>query len=552
MRLVPTTIAMAVVLTLGACGGGGGGTVQTTEVPTAPVLQAMVNARYQIVLTDAVTGERITDPLKLTFVSGATLRAADGSTLAGKTVTTTAGLFAVDADFTAAANDFSVQVADGGTAGWVASGSRVVGQAGLTGDTIVSIKLLNTKKAAQINTSTAPIALAVTAGQATATGALQADVSSQTVPRTVTTADGSTIELGVAKLDVSAGTVGTTATGAPAAPGPLTVVSTYYAATEGESQAALPGGFSAGVEVPAAQAAVLNGVAPENATMQVAGFAQFNITDSAGNPIKHFDKPVTLGIDLLKTTLNDADVPVQAGDQFPVWSYDEAAGKWVFEKMGTIAEKTPVDPTYFTVEFQTTHLSSWTLANIKGSCTAQVNLVPQGADDNRQLDVTILGRNYGIFAKVTDRAMTLYKAPTVQADSITVYDRGVVVGKVTNKSMCTTTNVPITLAPRVRGTVRAEFTESCADGSQSRAAPTYVTYGQNNTYVNGYGVVPTGTTGVAVHTTTLEAGAAELVVQNPRTLKYETREITVPANGTVTARFNFPMSCAVVTGGSSN
>lgn len=548
-RLAQALAAMGMV-TLASCGGGGGGDPAPVQVPTAPALQAAVNARYQIVITDAVTGAQITDPLSLTFSSNATLRAPDGTSLAGKTVTTGSGLFAVEAIFTSAANEFSVQVKDGATNGWIASGTRVVGESGQTGDREISIKLLSTKNAAAINASSQPVAVAVVTATTGAGGALQSAVVAQTTPKTVTNADGATVQSGVASLSIGTGTVARTESGTPAAAGALTVASTYYATANPQALETLPGGYAASVAVPTGNTALLNGVAPEDAVMQVAGFAQFNVTDSAGQPIKTFDKPVSLSIDLPKTTLDADDQPVKAGDEFPVWSYDENAGKWVFEKMGLIKEKAPVDPNNFAVEFQTTHLSSWTLSVIKGSCTANVRLAPTNADDNRPLEVNLFGSTNFIFIRgIKDRQITLYKAPSQTMKTITVYDRGVKIGEITNRSLCSAQVVPITLPTRSFGTLRTEVSESCPDGSQSRGVPAYVSI----TGYGGYATVPSGSTGPAVYETrydTTGGGAVQVYVQNPRTWVYSRQNVTVPTNGSATVKFNFPLTCSQVTGAS--
>ena len=568
MRMHPlSAVAAAAVvasLALVSCGGGSGST--STTVVTPPVLQELQNARYIVTFVDTITGKPIADPLKVSFVGAATLKAADGTALNDKTVTTSSGSVFVNADFVSSANDFSIQVADAGTQGWVPTGTRVVGTAGLKGDQQVELRMVNTKAAAAVTASPDPVAMAVVTGAASATGALTAPVALTTAPKTVTNSEGLQETIGTSSLAIATGTVGTTAAGTPAAPGALTVSNTYFSNANAESLTAFPGGFAATVEVPAANTAVLNGVAPNAGSFITAGFAQFNVTDSAGNAIKNFDKPLAVGIDLPKGTLDENGVALVVGDQYPVWSYDDATGKWVFEKMGTVAEKSPVDPNNFTVQFTTTHLSSWNLDQFVNACaTAKVNLVGRPAGDARSLTVDLMGPPGNRFAKrlqVTDSALTLYNVPRING-AIVVKDGDKEVGRVTNRNFCAAAiDVPVTLAPLPVGNVRIETFESCADGTKQRAlaAASKVVY-----VASGRTVSLGGYSGQAASTdlfaqkvfSSIPTGAVTVQAQNPRTGAWvAASEISggattssVVTGGTTLFRFRFPMECKVVSGG---
>lgn len=547
----PVSLALAsLTVLLSACGGGGGGEL---VVETPPLIQAAVNARHQIVLVDSVTGAAITDPLKLTFVGAPELKAADGSTLNDQTVTTSTGLYALDAAFKTGATEFTVQVADGGDKGWIATGRRVVGEPGATGDKLVTIKMVSVKKVEAINASAAPVAMAVQTATATADGATAAPVAVVTAPKTVTTEEGATQTIGVAKLELATGTKGTTSTGATAAPGPLTVSSTYYSNANNESLQAFPGGFAATVTVPTGTStAVLNGAAADSGAFVTGGFAQFNVTDSQGKAIKNFDKPVTVGIDLPKNSLDQDGNPIKVGSEYPVWSYDDAKGTWVFEKMGKVAEKTPVDPENFTVVFETNHLSSWNLDFYEQSCTARVNLVGRPAGDARQLQVSIIGipgRRYANTLYPRDSNLTISRTPTSPL-TITVTDRGKKVGQITNQRLCSgTVSIPITLEAIPAGTVVVETSEACPDGSQRRPVTTYVQVNQGNTWLNGYTAGSTNGT-ARFQLNSVPTGSGVVYAWDPRGRKWMTQNVTINNGVTITQTFTFPMACKIVSGGS--
>lgn len=543
-RLLAAAVVVAGVSALSSCGGGGGG----GETPAVPEVPVSTNARYQILLLDAATGSRITDPINVSFSGAAALTAADGSRLNGATVTTSSGIVPLDAEFTAAARTFSVQVADAGRKGWIPTGTTLVGKDGLKGDQVVELKMVSVAKAAAVNASPAPVAMAVQTGNSGADGRLTAPVAVGTTSKTVTNAEGDTEKIGVATLRIDAGVKGTAPDGSPAAAGPLTVSSTYYANASAESMSAFPGGFAATVEVPAADRAVLNGNAPDNGVFVTGGFAQFNVTDSAGKPIKNFDRPVTVGIDLPRNSKDADGNLVRVGSEYPVWSYDDATGKWVFEKMGIVAEKTPVDPDNFTVQITTRHLSSWNLDYFVARCTtATLNLVGRPSGDARPLAVEfvgVAGRRWSYtLPGVPDSNVNLYNAPADIRVNVTVRDRGRVVGQARNVRLCGVNNLRVTLPPVTYGRVQVDASESCASGGARRPLPTYVYVESNAVWSFQYATPVAGTSLARSTFASVLSGPARIWVYNPRTWSYETRSVTVPANGTLTQTFNFTVPC---------
>lgn len=548
MRMNKLTLVSACIagMSLVACGGDGKG---FSVSQTAPVAELSSQARYQIVLKDAVTGNVITDSLSITFTGAADLKAADGTSLNGKTITTTDGVVALGATFSASAKNFSV-LAGNRTLGWIETGTSVVGDTTVSGDKTVELLLVNTKAAAAINASPVPVSMDVKTGTAGAGGALTGPVTVTTTQKTVTNSEGDPETAGSSILTVPSGTVGKTATGQLAAAGPLTVSATTFSNSNIDSMSAFPGGFAATVVVPAsAPATTLNGVAPDQGTFVTGGFAQFNVTDSAGNAIKNFDPPVEVGIDLPKTTLGaDGVTPLTVGDEYPIWSFDDATGGWKYEKTGIVAEKTPVDPSNYTVKFTTSHLSSWNLDFYVATCTGQINLTGRPAGDTRQLRIEttgVTGRRFSSSGYITDSQLKLLRSPMFTKVNVKVKDQGVVVGQTSGALLCGgAISIPVTLQPRGVGTVRVETSESCSDGSRKRAVPTFarVTYG--TTLLSGYTAAVTGTAVARKDFGSIPvAGTKTVSVLNPRSNRYESKSVSVTANTTATAAFNFPMTC---------
>ncbi|MBH2018883.1 MAG: hypothetical protein I8H91_04840 [Burkholderiales bacterium] len=518
-------------------------------------------ARYEIVLKDAITGQRITDSLSITFTGDAALKAADGTSLNGKTITTTDGLVGLGATFSASAKDFSV-LAGNRTLGWLETGTRVVGDTSVTGDRTLELRLVNTNKAASVNASPESVAMRVATVTTTASGALAGPVTLVTAPKTVTNAEGMAETIGSASLALKAGTTGRAADGTVAAAGPLTVSATLFSNASVGALLAFPGGFAASVT--GAPASLLNGTTASDVAFITGGFAQFSVTDSTGKAIRNFDQPINVSIDLPKTSLDINGNPVLAGSEYPVWSYDDATGKWKFERMGTVSEKSPVDPNNYTVAFSTNHLSAWNLDFATPSCTAQINLTGRPVNDERQLAVEVsgvAGQRFGRIGYMTDSQLSIYRAPVNVKVNVKVRDQGVVVGRASNVLLCTAANqpnpltVPMTLLPIAVGTViRVDTSESCANGSQKRALPTFAWVNVNNAgnWRVGYTLPVAGAPVARKDFRTVVAGTSTAYAYNPRNSRYESQSVTVTANNTATAAFNFIMSnCSTgPTGGS--
>lgn len=546
--------ALAAAALLAGCFSDG---ADSTGVAPLAIQALNSQARYQVVLKDAITGERITDSLSVTFTGAADLKAADGSSLNGKTITTTDGLVALGATFSATAKEFSVLVGNR-TLGWVETGTRVVADTKATGDQIVELKLVNVNKATAVNASSAPVAMTVTSASAGADGKLAAPVALATASKTVTNAEGASETIGSSTLGLSTGTTGKAADGTVAAAGPLTVSATHYANADVSSMSAFPGGFAATVS--GAPSSVLNGASANDGAFVTGGFAQFNVTDSNGKAIKTFDKPVAVSIDLPKSSLDaNGNALVPGVSKYPIWSFNDSTGEWQFEKEGLVVEKTPVDANNYTVKFETNHLSSWNLDFYGASCTAQINLTGRPAGDARPLEVNIVGTTGQRFSRSVypnDSQVTLYRVPSYTRMQVKVLDRGQLVGQTTTPvALCSgAVRIPVTLQPIPMGTVLVETSESCADGTSKRPLPTFAwVYDAGRTWRNGYTKAASSTATVASWSqASLVTGSSTVYAYNPRSNRYDTRTVNVSANATATAAFNFTMDCPRATGASGS
>ena len=477
MRFQKSALAATVLATtalLSACGGGGGGSSENPTIPVVPSLQS--SAVYQLVLRDAVTGNLITDSLSITFNGTADVRAGDNSALVGRTVTSATGTYNFGVTYGASASEFTITVGNPAK-GWPNTGTRVVGDVSVKGSQIVEVKLVNSSpaNAAAVNASSA--AIAVTATQSTASaGTLAAPIVVATPPKTVTVSGGAQEKVPTASLNVASGTVAKTSDGTPIAPGPVTVSVTSQSLAQASASGALPGGFTTTVSAPAE---VLGGVAPAAAKIEFAGFATFSLTDSAGKPITSFAPPIQIGIDLPKTQKNANGGPVAVGQNYPVWRLEPKTGAWEYRGQGTIAEKSPVDPANFTVLFQTSQLSQYSVGTVTQAVDCDATLLisrtlNSAPTAERSLLLAFTGaggvaRNLTISAAdsaTTPQSAFFSKLPAGEL-TLNVYDpsdAAPTVSRVTvTKDFCAAnpTSVTVPLAPRPTTTVRVDAVESC-------------------------------------------------------------------------------------------
>ena len=522
-----------VIGSLAACGGGGGGSPVITppaEVITAPY-------KYVFSFVNALDGKPITDELKIQFTgasitSGEVLDSNNNVIKVGdNSLTTTNGLFAAAANFNGTEDVFTI-LGGNPDKGWNTSGVQVLGVASKPGEQVVTIKLNKIGNAADIQASTT-LGIGMVAGSTTAAaGGVLPAFTLTTTDKTVTNAEGSPESVGTAKITIPAGTIATDAAGTPAS-GALKLTVTKYSNSDVDALAAFPGGFTP-------NALLANGTTASG-NFVTGGFAQFNITDATGKAIKKFDRDVTLTIDLPKSSNNPSTgQPIKAGETYPVWSFDETTGKWVFEANGDVQNKLG-DANNFEVVFKSTHLSYWNLDYFESAnCTGTVNIARNPAGDTRPLNVDIVGvegsRFYRALYGVTDSTQTLFYSPRINVN-VTVKDsKGNVVGRALDKNLCTGVNVSTDPLPVITyATLQTNVTESCPDGiTGKRAVPTYVYFYDNSMYRGGYYATGTSTIG------SIESGTnGTLWVWNRFINQWQTKSVAVTAT-TPPQNINFP------------
>lgn len=534
-RFNPTLRMLAVAGVIGslaACGGGGGGSPVTTppaEVITAPY-------KYVFSFVDARTDAPITDSLTVQFTgpavdSGEVLDSSNGS-VKGKSYTTVNGLITAAANFNGSDDVFTVL---GGNLakGWNTSGVQILGVTSKQGEQIVTIKLNNNNNAALVQADTTlGIGMIASTTPVVTSGVVPSAVTLGTAEKSVTNAEGNTESVGTAMITIPAGTVARDAAGNLAS-GALKLTVTKYANSDVDALVAFPGGFTPN--------AVLANGTTASGNFVTGGFAQFNLTDSSGKAIKKFDSPIQLTIDLPKTSKNPATgATIAAGDTYPVWSFDEVTGKWVFEANGQVQEKTPASASNFEVVFSSTHLSYWNLDYFASdNCTGSINIARNPTGDTRPLYIDIVGVEGNRFYKssygITDSTVTLPYSPRINVN-VTIKDsRGNVVGSAMNQNLCNGVNVNTQLPAITYATLQTNVTESCPDGvTGKRAVPTYVYFYDNVQFMGGY--TSTGSSTIS----SIESGSnGTMYVWNRLNSTYRIETLTVNAP-TTTRDINFP------------
>jgi hypothetical protein len=133
----------------------------------------------------------------------------------------------------------------------------------------------------------------------------------------------------IARVSIPSGTIMRDAAG-NALSGSLNILVAHFDNTVEEAMAAFPGGLMTNVEL-------LNGE-NQDGLFYSAGLVAIEITDASGRVATSFDDTsIELTSVVSPQTYNpETGGLVAAGDQIPVWSYDEDSGQWTEESMATI------------------------------------------------------------------------------------------------------------------------------------------------------------------------------------------------------------------------
>ena len=511
---------------------------------------------YQLVFEDVATGKPINETLQVTLtgpaVDAGLVVDANNVSLKGKTLTTDIGTVTVAAKYDATNTTFSALVGNAAT-GWTQTGVELRKETSTPGNQTLVVKLINPKKSAATVNANEDVALAVASSSfaASATGAISSTpISLETAAKSAKNDAGALEPIGTAKIDIPAGVNALDANGNKInLTGQITASTVKFGNGSAASMSAFPGGFTPTVVNQAGQTV-------NNGAFITGGFAQFNLTASNGTPIKKFDQDVTLSIDLPKTSKQPNGTVLKAGDTYPVWSYDEATGKWQFETDGLISEKTPVDPNNFTVSFKSNHLSYWNLDFYGDTCTGTLNL-ERTALDTRPLSVELVGveglRFYQTFYSVTDSEQTFFRYPTNTLVNVVVRDEqnAIIASSPAPQNLCNTgSKISIPAAPAVpRANLIVNVTESCPSGTNRRASPTTVEFYDGRRWYSKYARSnPAGTVASVSFDGLRSDTQGTLYVFNPLTGRTQSQNVTVNAPSTTVA-VNLPnLRCGAPTG----
>lgn len=557
------TVAGLTGTVLIGCGSGGAPDL-TIETPVAAPITAKY--KYSFTFVNALDNTPITDDLTISVlgdaVDGGEIVDQDNVSVKGQTYTIKNGVFLAAANFDlSAAKDVFTVIAGNRSAGWNESGQQISKSTSTEGNQVVTIKLTNTKPAAvaAINSDT-KLGLAMKVEDLPKTAGGEIVASSKEVaaaPKNVTTVDGDSKPVGVASVTFPASVKAKDDTGAAinVANG-VSVSVTKYSNNEASALAAFPGGFAPSVQAPST--AISTGTTAETGAFISGGFAQFNVTDNAtGKALKTFDKPLTLKIDLPKGS-KDADgnaINTTTNNKYPIWSFDQATGKWVFETDGVVKEKTPVDPNNFEVEFTSTHLSYWNLDFYGSTCTGNLAITGRPTGDARPLTVEIVGttgqRFYRSFT-ITDSQLTLNRYPQGTTVNVTIKDsKNVVRGTQNNLNLCATgQSAAVTLPAVTLAPLTVNVTESCRDGTSGKRASPSTVYFYDNTARTWKSGNTSNVNSVATITLNgIESGSTgTLYIYNRFTRRYEVTNNFAVAAPSAVKNVNFP-SLACTTGG---
>lgn len=328
---------------------------------------------------DGLTGQPITDALQVELKDQGNARRPNGQPLGVGPWIVTTGEFAFLPDFSG--TEALRLIVGNNATGYLPTAVRFTAQAARGNLEPQKIKLFKTDTASldQLNNSSLGIAGASTRVD-TVGGALPAVAlstpSKQITPdlnrEGVDAAAKAPEALGSARIAFQQGTQALDSKGQPIAlTGSIALSALYYGSQQAASLQSFPGGFATPVQgtLPAGSASNGQGI------FITGGFASFHLVDANGTALKRFDRPLSIQMDLRRSSINPVTrAKFKAGDEFPVYSFDEQTGQWTYETQGQVVEKSTPDRDFLEVRFTTQHLSYWNLDHYPPSCTITLSL----------------------------------------------------------------------------------------------------------------------------------------------------------------------------------
>lgn len=157
----------------------------------------------------------------------------------------------------------------------------------------------------------------------------------------------------------------------------------HFDADQNESLLAFPGGFATSIANPddlmASGLTAIDGADPvddDGLVFESLGFVAIEVRDEQDQIASTFNQPIEITTEIKADTPHPTAEPprsVQAGDEIPIWSFDEVTGEWSFEQTGTVEQSADGG---LLVRFTTDHLSYYNLDYFRGrQCTVNLNFV---------------------------------------------------------------------------------------------------------------------------------------------------------------------------------
>lgn len=360
-------------------------------------------------------------------------------------------------------------------------------------------------------------------------------------------------------------------------------------ATTDSSLDAFPGGLALSVTSPSD--------VTSTGSFTSGGFVAIELVDGEGNKVKNFGpgNTLTVAMQVDKNTSNPCPVkfdanaagditaqaeatafaagvcqlaaPVarslEADDIFPIWSYDEDTGKWLFENYGLVVDNGNANT--FDVEVEVNHLSYWNLDffNNRRCNSVSFDILDSGDDDNT-IATSIVLESSGFRRVFTsyrgDYSKATFANPPAFPVTVKVLRDGQnVLDGFANSSngtaqalsvanMCDLNNeeLKLTIAPPTIVTKQLTPQLVCsntADFDVNTApvvTPSVVTLFRNNRFVQNY--YPTGTFSVNLEQATGVSYSARYYDYNSRTWLSTAIDATATA-----ATLDIPVTCEVET-----
>lgn len=361
-------------------------------------------------------------------------------------------------------------------------------------------------------------------------------------------------------------------------------------ATTDSSLDAFPGGLALSVTSPSD--------VTSTGSFTSGGFVAIELVDDEGNKVKSFGpgNTLTVAMQVDKNTSNPCPVkfdanaagditaqaeatafaagvcqlaapvatrPLEADDIFPIWSYDEDTGKWVFENYGLVVDNSNANT--FDVEVEVDHLSYWNLDFFNNNSCNSVSFNILDSGDAANTTATSIVLESSGFRRVFtsyggDYSKATFANPPAFPVTVKVLRDGQnVLDGFANSSngtaqalsvanMCDLNNddLKLTIAPPTIVTKQLTPQLVCSNtddfdvNTAPVVTPSVVTLFRNNRFVQNY--YPTGTFSVKLEQATGVSYSARYYDYNSRTWL----STAIDANATA-ATLDIPVTCEVET-----